>query len=440
MPHNIKASNEQLIESYNKLHSVWKVANEFGMCGQNVWERLNKLGYTDKDKWTDEQLNTLRDYYSKDYTEPLNIHELEKLFGRDKTNICRKAKEIGLTTNRNRKRTKEVVSAMSNRMIEWHKTHEHPRGAYKIGKVTIVCKSCGKLFDKFPASKQLYCSRRCGSNHKQSNGLQGYAIIGKRPDLNNQYFRSRWEANYARYINYLVSTEGLIKSWEYEPQTFNFDKVRTKPFCYTPDFRITYNDGTIEYHEVKGWDYSNGKKARQRFKKYFPALKLILRDKSWFKSILNHGIDKLIPNWEYYKSNREIPINYDSFGVNSYMNRMVNTKNIISCKYCGKQFYRPPSQKRRAYCSVKCFLNSRHTTLKCRECGNEYTLLICEAKIRGGFCSRNCSSKYWAKHIPNGRIPQNRCIDCGKKVSRREYTRCGSCQIQYRRNHAKVIN
>lgn len=39
-----KASNEQILESYQRLNSVWLVAKEFGMCGQTVHERLVRLG------------------------------------------------------------------------------------------------------------------------------------------------------------------------------------------------------------------------------------------------------------------------------------------------------------------------------------------------------------------------------------------------------------
>ena len=39
-----KATDAQLVEAYERLHNVWKVADEFGMCGQSVHERLARLG------------------------------------------------------------------------------------------------------------------------------------------------------------------------------------------------------------------------------------------------------------------------------------------------------------------------------------------------------------------------------------------------------------
>ena len=49
--------------------------------------------------------------------------------------------------------------------------------------------------------------------------------IGKREDLNNLFVRSSWEANYARYLNWLVGL-GEIKSWEYEPEEFEFKTIK----------------------------------------------------------------------------------------------------------------------------------------------------------------------------------------------------------------------
>jgi hypothetical protein len=106
--HHPKASNNELLESYNRLGSVWMVAAELGMAGQTVWERLKKLGISDRDKWNDEQIVILRQAYSVNNNEPLNINELSVKLGKIKSNVCRKARELGLTTNRNRRRSEDV--------------------------------------------------------------------------------------------------------------------------------------------------------------------------------------------------------------------------------------------------------------------------------------------------------------------------------------------
>lgn len=121
---------------------------------------------------------------------------------------------------------------------------------------------------------------------------------GKRRDLGDVYFRSRYEANYARYLNFLISKGNEIEKWEYESDTFRFEKIKRGTLSYTPDFKVFFKDGRIEYHEVKGWDYPKGLTARKRMKKYHPNIKLLLVGEEFFKEIKSQGWDKLIPNWE----------------------------------------------------------------------------------------------------------------------------------------------
>jgi len=123
---------------------------------------------------------------------------------------------------------------------------------------------------------------------------------GKRPDLNNVYFRSRYEANYARYLNFLIEHKShpLILHWEFEPDTFEFHKIRRGVRFYTPDFKVYFADDHIEYHEVKGWDYPRGQTARKRFAKYYPTLRLEIIDADFFKAVRRQGIQSLIPAWE----------------------------------------------------------------------------------------------------------------------------------------------
>src|SRR6478735_2231686 len=52
------------------------------------------------------------------------------------------------------------------------------------------------------------------------------------------FFRSKWEANYALYLDFLVKTK-VIKDWEFEAQTFFFEKIKSGTKKYIPDFKIT---------------------------------------------------------------------------------------------------------------------------------------------------------------------------------------------------------
>ena len=140
---------------------------------------------------------------------------------------------------------------------------------------------------------------------------------GYRKDL-KQYFRSKMEANVARYFN-LRKCE-----WEYEPLEYSFDKIKRGQRYYKPDFIVYYLD-THFLIEVKGYFLKGDKTKLRRFKKYyqeeFAKLEFIVPDK-YSRSKANGemikflcddlGIDfeeilsyremkkygKLIPGWE----------------------------------------------------------------------------------------------------------------------------------------------
>ena len=130
-------------------------------------------------------------------------------------------------------------------------------------------------------------SRKSGSRRSK---------IGKREDLDNQFFRSSWEANYARYLNWLLSIDE-IQSWDYEPDTFEFHEIKRGTRFYTPDFKVTENNGQVIYHEVKGWMDPKSKTKLKRMAKYYPDVKLILIDKDAYYA-LARDVSSFIPNWE----------------------------------------------------------------------------------------------------------------------------------------------
>jgi hypothetical protein len=98
------------------------------------------------------------------------------------------------------------------------------------------------------------------------------------------YVRSEWEAVYARYLNFLIKNKE-IKSWEYEPKTFWFENIRRGVRSYTPDFLIINNNGSEEYHEVKGYMDSRSATKLKRMKKYYPEIKMVLIDGDFIKDI-----------------------------------------------------------------------------------------------------------------------------------------------------------
>lgn len=120
---------------------------------------------------------------------------------------------------------------------------------------------------------------------------------GRRVDIENIYFRSAWEANYARYLRFLKERRE-ITDWKYECQTFEFTTIKRGVRAYTPDFKVITLSGKVEWHEVKGWMDSKSIIRLKRFRKFYPNEKLIVIDSKWFKSA-NKNISRLIPGWEH---------------------------------------------------------------------------------------------------------------------------------------------
>jgi len=138
---------------------------------------------------------------------------------------------------------------------------------------------------------------------------------GKREDI-GIYVRSRMEANYLRYLNFIK-----IK-WEYEPKIFYFEGVKRGTLSYTPDIYLPEEDKWIE---IKGWFTKRAKTSLKRFKKQYPdefkKLIIVIYDPfgrtkgdgeamGYLKEIgigldniesykeIKNKLSKLIPNWE----------------------------------------------------------------------------------------------------------------------------------------------
>ena len=123
------------------------------------------------------------------------------------------------------------------------------------------------------------------------NIQRGTYAIGK----NEIYFRSKWEANYCLYLEWLKET-GEIKDWEYEPERYDFiykdgERLRALGLGYLPDFRVTNNDGSIYLVELKG--YKQGANKLKRMKKYYPHIKIELVEKKEYK-ILKNKLGKML--------------------------------------------------------------------------------------------------------------------------------------------------
>lgn len=110
------------------------------------------------------------------------------------------------------------------------------------------------------------------------------------------YFRSAWEANYARYLQFLLE-KNHINGWEHEPETFWFEKIKRGCRSYLPDFRVTEANGDIVYHEVKGWMDGRSKTKIKRMAIYHPTVKLVVVDAKPYKEI-QRKLSAFINGWE----------------------------------------------------------------------------------------------------------------------------------------------
>lgn len=181
------------------------------------------------------------------------------------------------------------------------------RVAYNSARTNCTCVQCGtefytKISDLNRASKKgvgKFCSMECKarwmSSHASCSG-KARSHGGKRSDINGIYFRSSWEANYARYLNWLISN-GEIVSWEFEAETFEFSKIKRGSKFYTPDFKIVNQDRSVEFHEIKGYMDPKSITKIKRMGRYFPKIKLVVIDSDSYKK-LSRDVRKMIPNWE----------------------------------------------------------------------------------------------------------------------------------------------
>ena len=129
------------------------------------------------------------------------------------------------------------------------------------------------------------------SKPKDSWKSQWIAVGGQR-----FYSRSRWESNYACYLEFLKGN-GQVKSWQHEPETFWFEGIKRGCCSYLPDYKVTLPDGSVEYHEVKGWMDARSITKIKRMAKYHPHIKLIVRDSAWYNAN-KFQLSRIVKGWQ----------------------------------------------------------------------------------------------------------------------------------------------
>jgi hypothetical protein len=117
-------------------------------------------------------------------------------------------------------------------------------------------------------------------SRKYSNKAQYYNVGGR-----ELYLRSLLEYRAATILQNAVEAN-LITQWEYEPQRFWFEGIKSGTNSYLPDFKITFSSGLHVWIECKGQLDDKSKTRLKRFAKYYPQEVLwLIRRKDLFKLV-----------------------------------------------------------------------------------------------------------------------------------------------------------
>jgi len=265
-------------------------------------------GHNTRRRFTEDELARLRSDY-RGAVEAGGLAALAASMGRSRSVICEKAKSLGLTDPQAaRKRAAQAAKNKCTGVSKWD-NKAHPKG--------FAGKSHG---DEAKAKSRAASNKFWGSlnpkQHHQRVTDNLKAAIAKNgrigPIVNTRattwkagwreiggyrkYYRSRWEANYARYLQWLKE-RGEIADWQHEPETFWFEGIKRGVRSYLPDFRVTENNGRRPLHEVKGWMDARSKTTLKRMAKYHPnEMVIVVREKE-YKAIAR-TVGPMIGGWE----------------------------------------------------------------------------------------------------------------------------------------------
>jgi hypothetical protein len=162
------------------------------------------------------------------------------------------------------------------------------KGKILVARVQTICPGCRKTFYTERWRRQIYCSNYClirdiGGRPTSPRAARGKS--GIRPDISpDLYFFSRWEANFARILNFL----GM--RWKFQPKVFQLETQK-----YTPDFYLPDAD---EYIEIKNFLSDYSKNRDEEFRRCFPNIKLTLILKPEYLKLQEKFLP-LIKTWEF---------------------------------------------------------------------------------------------------------------------------------------------
>lgn len=263
-----KASDQQIIDAYNDLGNIWKVAELFDMCGQSIHERLKKLNVSLNNQTLSakEKSRIIEIYKSGIQRGDGKLKELSNEIGRTIPFISRFAGSQGLTSY-NRNLTQNIKNKISKNTHDFIAKKGHPKGylgknhseesLLKIGKASREMWNKKNTEERNEIIKKRI--RSLSEYNKKARIVRSNVSWkgGERVINSISYtFRSSWEYVYAKYLEHL-RINNRINDWSYEPDLFFFKKRYNEKIAYKPDFKVIINGRTI-YVEVKGWmDYGS---------------------------------------------------------------------------------------------------------------------------------------------------------------------------------------
>lgn len=293
------------------------IAVLIGRTRNAVRDRCHNLGLRTKETgWTEAEYDVLRARCGKGVK--LDMGKLAAELGRTKEAICIKISRIGLGDKsrplvERRKIKKAMFSSKEERSAyvgslrkAWIAKNGHPRGALGMKhteetKRIVGEKSRANWAAMTEDKKQEMIMKSARTRVANGNNVPerpnaswkaGWREIGGV----RKYYRSKWEANYARYLEWLKEKK-QIADWKHEPKTFWFEGIKRGTLSYLPDFWVQELSGVEAFHEVKGWMDDRSKTKIARMGRYYPSVKLVvIREKEYNE--IKRKIASMIQGWE----------------------------------------------------------------------------------------------------------------------------------------------
>lgn len=171
---------------------------------------------------------------------------------------------------RDRRREQRRIHKQHYRLV-----HFDPAAVFDGRWPLRTCPGCAKTFHH-QDNKRRYCTAECYHRHHHN----GQSKDGFRPDLGH-YVRSRWEANFARWLR----LQGV--PYVYEPRRFDLGST-----TYLPDFETA-----DVFYEVKGYMSDKAREKIERFRTLYPTKPLIVVGPDEYNEIRQQS-ECHIPEWE----------------------------------------------------------------------------------------------------------------------------------------------